>query len=381
MQHWIAAKGSIQQRNLSCIICAVYAPNGQNETMEVWDQLRRLNESNQEPMILMGDFNEVVWLEERRGASIVTQGMCELRILIQDMNMIDMEINMRYTWLTKNVARRIDKIMIDMAILEEFPHIQAYSKDRLLSDHHPILLASSRIEWGPIPFRSLDCWLQEPSFLKVFEKEWIELAGLPFDQKLRKLKAPLRKWNREVFGNIELKIQDYKKELDKLDMKAQEMELQESDWCRRNALQSQLWLWMTRKERYWRQMSRCKLIKEGDKNTRYFHTLATIRRRRNTITSIKQGDLVINDQRQIRRIIVQHFKQLYSSQEHTIGDLSALDLTKLTPHQCAMLEEPVSSLGVKEAVLSCDGTKAPGYDGFNLKCIKQVWPIMGEDFS
>ena len=140
--------------------------------------------------------------------------------------------------------------------------------------------------------------------MKVFEKKWIQLAGLPLDQKLRKLKAPLRKWNREVFGNIELKIQDYKKELDKLDMKAQEMELQESDWCRRNALQSQLWLWIIRKERYWRQMSRCKLIKEGDKNTRYFHTLATIRRRRNTITLIKQGDLVLTDQRQIRRIVV-----------------------------------------------------------------------------
>ena len=26
-------------------------------------------------------------------------------------------------------------------------------------------------------------------------------------------------------------------------------------------------------------------------------------------------------------------------------------------------------------------SKAPGYDGFNIKCLKHVWPIIGEDFS
>jgi len=38
-------------------------------------------------------------------------------------------------------------------------------------------------------------------------------------------------------------------------------------------------------------------------------------------------------------------------------------------------------LEVKEALLNCDISKAPGYDGFNMKCIKHVWPIVGEEFS
>ena len=32
-------------------------------------------------------------------------------------------------------------------------------------------------------------------------------------------------------------------------------------------------------------------------------------------------------------------------------------------------------------MLSCEPSKAPGYDGFNIKCIKHVWPIIGEEFS
>jgi len=31
-------------------------------------------------------------------------------------------------------------------------------------------------------------------------------------------------------------------------------------------------------------------------------------------------------------------------------------------------------------MLSCGPSKAPGYDGFNLKCIKHVWPSVGEEF-
>jgi len=46
-----------------------------------------------------------------------------------------------------------------------------------------------------------------------------------------------------------------------------------------------------------------------------------------------------------------------------------------------MLEEPVTSEEVKEALLSCDVSKAPGYDGFNINCLRHVWPVIGEEFS
>ena len=75
-------------------------------------------------------------------------------------------------------------------------------------------------------------------FCEIFEKEWVQLAGIPLDQKLKKLKAPLRKWNKEVFGHIDMKIQAFKKELVKIDEQAQERELEEIEWHRRNALQT-----------------------------------------------------------------------------------------------------------------------------------------------
>ena len=45
-----------------------------------------------------------------------------------------------------------------------------------------------------------------------------------------------------------------------------------------------------------------------------------------------------------------------------------------------MLERPVSREEIEEAIASCDPSKASGYDGFNLKCIKKMWPVIEEDF-
>jgi len=295
--------------------------------------------------------------------------------------MVDLDINLKYTWMRINDASRIDKLLVDTEVIETLPGLRAYCKDRLFSDHHPIILALGNVEWRPLPFRSLDCWLKEPSFIQVFKYEWLQLAGLPLDQKLKKIKTPLKKWNRKVFGHIDLKIQTFQKELGKLDMLAQARALRDIEWNRRCAVQSQLWLWMARKERYWKQMSRCKLLKEGDRNTRYFHTLATIRRKRNLISTIKKDEVTLTEPAQVRKAFIQHFKQLYASQETPIYELSSLGSNKLTPEVSARLEEPVTSLEVKDALNSCALSKALGYDGFNIKCIKHVWPMIGEDFS
>ena len=105
--------------------------------------------------------------------------------------------------------------------------------------------------------------------------------------------------------------------------------------------------------------------------------MATIRRKRNLISTIKKDESILTEPVQIRKAIIQHFKQLYESQETTFFDLSSLGLNKITPEVSAWLQEPVSSVEVKEALMSCDMSKAPGYDGFNIKCLKHVWPIIG----
>jgi len=379
MQRWLCVVGEIIESKTKCAFCVVYAPNSQHERLVVWDQLRRIKAQFQLPWIIMGDFNEVLHIHERRGATELTQGIRDFQSMVFDLQLIDMDIGQSFTWIRRNAASRIDHILVDQAWMAYFPLSKAYCKGRSYSDHFPLLLSTAQGKWGPSPFRTLDCWLEEPSFMSTFKREWVHLSGLPLEKKLKMIKKPLKEWNRNTFGHIEQNINKFQREMDKIEREAQVRELQEEEWSRLDALRTQLWMWTARNERYWRQMSRCKWIKEGDRNTKYFHLAATMRRRRNQIDKLNIDGEEISDVKVIKAKINDYFRQLYKKSRHTSFDITQISLQKLSQEEQLSLDEPVSKEEVLEAMSNCDPAKAPGYDGFNLKCIKRLWPILGEE--
>lgn len=44
--------------------------------------------------------------------------------------------------------------------------------DRNILDHCPILLKMVTIDWGPKPFRTLDCWFENKDFKGFVEEDW-----------------------------------------------------------------------------------------------------------------------------------------------------------------------------------------------------------------
>ena len=88
------------------------------------------------------------------------------------------------------------------------------------------------------------------------------------------MKAPLRNWNRDVFGNIDSNISRFEKELGKVKRRLDVNGSNEEDNARILALKSQLQSWYKRKELYWRQLSRDTHSKFGDRNTKYCHAVA-----------------------------------------------------------------------------------------------------------
>ena len=55
-------------------------------------------------------------------------------------------------------------------------------------------------------------------------------------------------------------------------------------------------------------------MREGDRNTKFFHAKASARRKKNLIVSLKEMDgTVIEQQSDIERVIIQHFSTLFQS--------------------------------------------------------------------
>jgi hypothetical protein len=96
----------------------------------------------------------------------------------------------------------------------------------------------------------------------------------------------LRKWNKEVFGHYQSRINVLTSQIESI----QALERTEANAIAEALLQFELNEWLCRNEMIWRQKSRECWLKEGDRNSKFFHLSTIVRRRTNNIDSIKTDD-------------------------------------------------------------------------------------------
>ena len=57
-----------------------------------------------------------------------------------------------------------------------------------------------------------------------------------------------------------------------------------------------------------------------------------------------------------------------------------MGFSQLSAEVASSLESPFSFEEVKRVVWQCEGSKAPGFDGFNFNFIKKIWHVLAPDF-
>uniref|UniRef100_A0A2N9GXN7 Reverse transcriptase domain-containing protein n=1 Tax=Fagus sylvatica TaxID=28930 RepID=A0A2N9GXN7_FAGSY len=177
---------------------------------------------------------------------------------------------------------------------------------------------------------------------------WDELAGVRscpsfvLASKLKVLKEDIKKWNKESFGDVHIKKLELMKELQLLESKEnQGLFTGENRVCRLNT-QAELERTLLLDEVSWRQKSQIQWLKEGDKNTKFFHRTVNVNRRNNCIESMTHGELKWETQNEIRERIVDFYQDLYSEREHWRPFLRGVDFTSLEVEEAAHLERPFS---------------------------------------
>lgn len=142
---------------------------------------------------------------------------------------------------------------------------------------------------------------------------------------------------------------------------------------------AKLWMLYRAEERMWRQKSREKWIKEGDRNTAFFHLMANMIRKRNFIPQLSFGDGILEDPCVLKSRIADHFQSHFRKNEE--GPVSDIDIPfpRLFEDSIIMLEAPFTVEEVKSVIFNCDGGKALGPDGFNMGFFKKEWGILQQD--
>jgi hypothetical protein len=111
----------------------------------------------------------------------------------------------------------------------------------------------------------------------------------------------------------------------------------------------------------WRQRARVQWLKEGDKNTKFFHQKASNRKKKNCITRLVKDDgTVCDNSPALEQHAKEFFVDLYQA-EAVIGIEEVLSHVpcKVTGEMNEILNAPYSGKEVKEALFQMFPTKAP----------------------
>ena len=301
-----------------------YGPPYVRKKRKAWENLGALIESIQTSWVCLGDFNFTLNEEERLGGKFKGSSSNNyLQDLMFTYGAVDLGFSSnQFTWAKGNwgkaaIKRRPDRAISSISWRLTFPKATVHHLGAVNSDHTPIVLDTNPQDtFAHRPFRFEAAWIRDPNCYPVIEGAWNEdNSGSEFTvlcKKQENARKALRKWNKEVFGRCQDRI-------NKLLVKITEVQRNNtcsSDSTTETDLQIELAEWLTRSEILWRQKSRELWLLYGDKNSKFFHLSTIVQRWRNNIDAIRntEGEW-ISDSGLIRQLFQRGFKEPFTEEE------------------------------------------------------------------
>nr|GEW77972.1 RNA-directed DNA polymerase, eukaryota [Tanacetum cinerariifolium] len=131
---------------------------------------------------------------------------CWRPLIVGMVRSLSWEILMRgysFIWLDKHASKmsKFDRFLVSQGMLDLFPNLTGLILHRHLSDHRPILLKETHVDYGPTPFRLYHSWFLEDDFDFGIEDSWnndgisASNSMILLKNKLKFLKQRLKEWS------------------------------------------------------------------------------------------------------------------------------------------------------------------------------------------
>ncbi|XP_059071122.1 uncharacterized protein LOC131863796 [Cryptomeria japonica] len=294
-KYWQMVKVISKTMNFSCFLVNVYGPTLVIEKCKLWEDVSRSLEEVRPLLAIMArDFNATLSSSEKHGGvRRLSRSHLDFQSFVNDNVFLEVVAKGGdFTWTNRhrgisNIAEKLDRFFL--------------------------------------------------------ARDW-SVASIVFEAKVLAI-------SREVFGNIFDEKRRLESELGALNAKVMADGMDEVDSLTEKDLLSRYGEFLQSEEIYWKQKSWVNWLREGDINTKLFHSSVKARRSLNRILSLRLED----------SSIIEDPDSIVSREDNS------------------MLEEPVSLKEVKVVVFGLGGEKAPGLDGFQAFFFQSFWEVLGEE--
>ncbi|GAU46774.1 hypothetical protein TSUD_402850 [Trifolium subterraneum] len=383
-EHVLWCHGRFTKSGEEFFLANVYAPCDLGAKQVLWaslsDQIQLLGRRR---MCVSGDFNAVRCIEERRSPRTVTRStdILPFNQFIDEMFFIDLPLSGRkFTWYKGDghTMSRLDRFLLSEDWCLAWPNCVHVAQLRGLSDHCPLILSADEENWGPRSSRMLKCWTDVPGYVNFVRDKWNSFqvngwGGFVLKEKLKMIKLALKEWHEAHVRNIPRRIDSLKVRLSDLDSKGEEASLSDEEVQELHGITLDIHSLSRLNASICRQQSRSRWLREGDANTKYFHSVLTNRRRGNTISSLQVNGVTTRGVHPIRQAVFTHFADHFKVNNVDRPRVENLHFRRLNPLECGSLIKAFSLEEVKAAVWDCDSYKSPGPDCINFGFIKDFW--------
>lgn len=358
---------------------AIYASPNRTLRPALWRQLDAIKP--QFPWVLLGDFNCTLRDGERNITGGVSTSFADW---VQSTCLIDVGfVGPLYTWNHGREAAcrksaRLDRALCDDRWRVQFPEATLRHLHHFHSDHTPILLQTSGASPSGIgrrPFRFQAAWLDHKDFAQLVQDSWV--GGNVITQKLGSLAQALQRWNKTVFGNVFQRKRRLLRRLEGIQRAMAQLvtpgllKLEEK-------LRDELNETLRQEELVWMLKSRVQWLRDGDRNTKYFHTATLVRRRRNKIMGLlDENGVWVMDQQRLKELAVGFYSSLFRSESCLQEAFPSGLFPSISEAKLLSLQRECSDDEVKRALFEMGPYKAPGPDGFHAGFFQCMWPTTG----
>lgn len=305
------------------------------------------------------------------------------RTTIEDCQLSEIDMfGGKFTWERSRgsdawVREKLDRVFATLNWWGKFPLCHLKVLHTVVSDHEPLFLELVRVD---IPkktfrFRFENMWLREPSFIEDVTATWKSLPRSHLLPKLFAVSSFMARWGKSFFHKFREKLKLHKLNLSRLVDCTDEASVQE--YLRERDKLNELLL---QEEIYWKQRAKLHWLKEGDENTRFFHSYASTRKRINKITYLVGEDGVrVEDQEGMSEVVRDYFTRLFTGDVEEGALVYEQGVRTVSRNQNLKLVEEFSFDEFITAVKQMHPDKSAGPDGLNPTFFQKFWSLMGVD--